>query len=105
MPPNYEALRATPPARLAPNQRRWVWAVAGALVISGVGVGAWAAAGGGSPTGKCVTVVVASSTGGIYAQHCGADARKWCATEATAPNGAIALKGRAACRREGFLPH
>ena len=42
MPPNYEALRATPTA-LAPHQRRWAWALAAAIVVPGLGVGVWAA--------------------------------------------------------------
>ena len=33
MPPNYEALRATPPA-LAPHQRRWAWVLAAAIVVA-----------------------------------------------------------------------
>jgi hypothetical protein len=104
VPPNYEALRATPTA-LAPHQRRWAWVLAAAIVVPGVGVGVWAATATGS-NGSCVTVVLAGPIGGEDLQHCGADARKWCAEEAAMPSADnIAAKARAACRRSGFLPH
>jgi len=104
MPPNYEALRATPRA-LAPHQRRWAWVLGAAVLVPGLGVGVWAATKGG-PTGPCVSVVIAGPTGGEYLQHCGADARKWCSAEAAAASGDnVASQVRAACRRAGALPH
>ena len=55
--------------------------------------------------GPCVTVVIASPIGGEDLQHCGADARKWCTTEAAAASGDnVASQVRAACRRAGVLP-
>jgi hypothetical protein len=103
MPPNYEALRAKPPA-LAPHQRRWAWALAAAILVPGVGVGVWAATATG-PTGSCVTVVLAGPIGGEDLQRCGADARKWCAAEAAVASGDnLASQIRAACRRSGMLP-
>ena len=104
MPPNYEALRASPQA-LAPHQRRWGWVLAAAILVPGVGAGVWAATETGSK-GSCITVVLAGPIGGEDLQHCGADARKWCAAEAAAPSGDnIAAQARAACRRSGFLAH
>jgi hypothetical protein len=102
MPPNYEALRATPQA-LAPHQRRWAWVLAAAILVPGVGVGVWAATETG-PAGKCITVVLSGPIGGEYLQHCGAGARKWCTAEAAAASGDnVAAQIRAACRRSGFL--
>jgi hypothetical protein len=104
MPPNHEALRPTTPA-LAPHQRRWAWVLAAAIAVPGVGVGVWAATATGSK-GPCVTVVLAGPIGGEDLEHCGADARKWCATEAALASGDnIAAQVRAACRRSGFLAH
>jgi hypothetical protein len=104
MPPNYEALRETPPP-VAPHQRRWMGVIGALVLLSGVGVGVWALTESGGPAGPCVTVVLASSTGGIYLEHCGADARRWCASEATvaSQNAVAASKIRAACRRAGFV--
>jgi hypothetical protein len=79
--------------------------LAAAVVVIGAGLGTWTVVGGGGtqPKGKCVTVTVASSTGGGSLQKCGAAARSWCTEEATA-TGNLASEIRAACRRRGFLP-
>jgi len=103
MPPNYEALRAKPPA-LAPHQRRWAWALAAAIVVPGVGVGVWAATETGASS-SCVTVVIVGPIGGEDLEHCGAGTRKWCTAEAAAASGDnVASQVLAACRRSGVLP-
>jgi hypothetical protein len=106
MPPNYEALRAAP-ASVASHQRRWAWGIGAALIVSGLGGGVWAAAEGSShKAGPCVSVVLASSTGGIDLEHCGTNARNWCASKR--PDGSNAAANAeiwAACRRDGLLPH
>jgi hypothetical protein len=79
--------------------------LAAAIAVPGVGVGVWAVTATGSK-GSCVTVVLAGPIGGEDLQHCGADARKWCAAEAPLAAGDnVAAQARAACRRSGFLPH
>ncbi len=100
MPPNYRQHEGLPLAR---SERRAGWAVAGVVVLIGAGLGIWQFAGGGaSPKGSCVSINVASSTGGAFVQHCGADARTWCAAEARSA-GIVAREAQSACRRDGFL--
>jgi hypothetical protein len=102
MPPNYRQYEGSPLAR---SERRAGWAVAVAVVVIGAGLGLWqvAGGGGGGPKGRCVSINVASSTGGAFLQHCGPGARAWCATQARL-TGEVAVQARAACRRDGFLP-
>lgn len=102
MPPNYREQRGTSP--LAPHERRGAWILGATVLVAALGVGIWGVAEGGGPKGPCVTVVIAGSTGGENLQHCGGEAREWCAAEATS-RGDVALQIQAACRRAGFLPH
>ncbi len=100
MPPNYRQHEGLPLAR---SERRAGWAVAAVVVLIGAGFGTWEVAGGGTkPKGPCVSINVASSTGGAFVQHCGAGARTWCAAEAKAA-GVVAREAQAAGRRDGFL--
>jgi hypothetical protein len=101
MPPNY---RQHEGVALARPERRAGWAVAVGVVVIGAGLGIWQVAGGGGagPKGRCVSINVASSTGGAFLRHCGTDARAWCTAEARAI-GEVAGEARAACRRAGFL--
>jgi hypothetical protein len=90
---------------LLAHERRGLAVLAGLLVVVGIGVGSWElVSGGANPSaGKCVSMVVASSTGGGELRYCGARARSWCAGEAHL-SGPTALAARAACRRAGLLP-
>ncbi len=101
MPPNYRQHDGLPLAR---SERRAGWAVAGAVVVIGAGLGIWQVAGGGgaAPKGPCVTINIASSTGGAIVSHCGTAARTWCAAEAKV-TGEVAGLARAACRKKGLL--
>ena len=100
MPPNYrqdEPLRA--------HERKGVLALVAVVALTGAAIGSWELATGGCGSkegGKCVTVTVASATGGGQVRHCGHDARTWCASE-TASTGELASLARAACRRAGLL--
>ena len=89
---------------MARSERRAGWAVAVAVVVIGAGLGLWQviSGGGAAPKGPCVSINIASSTGGAFVSHCGADARTWCAAEAKA-TGEVAGQARAACRRKGLL--
>ncbi len=100
MPPNYRQQQGAP---LASHQRKAALVLTSAVVLAGAALGVWELAGGGpaQPKGPCVNVVIASSTGGGGARHCGDDARDWCATERTA-TGAFAATAQAACRRAGL---
>jgi hypothetical protein len=101
MPPNYRQHEGVPLAR---SERRAGWVVASVMVLIGAGLGIWEVAGSGgsaSPKG-CVSIVLASSTGGATLRRCGADARAWCAAEAKAA-GAVAGQAQTACRRAGLL--
>ena len=72
---------------------------------AGLAIGVWALASGSgtkSPKGPCVSVVIASSTGGGMVRQCGTDAHSWCATEATG-TGPEAREVVAQCRRAGLL--
>ncbi len=102
MPPNYRQHEGLP---LAPSERRAGWAVAVAVVVIGAGLGVWQVAGGGggtAPKGPCVSINIASSTGGAFVSHCGASARTWCAAEAKA-TGQLAGEAQSACRKNGLL--
>ena len=100
MPPNYREQQGRP---LNSHEKKGALVLAAAMVVAGASLGIWAAVERGSqPKGKCVIVNVASSTGGGRLEECGAAARSWCASEATA-TGPVAVEIQAACRREGFL--
>lgn len=101
MPPNYRQQQGAP---LLTHERRGIVVLVAAVVAAGVGLGVWGLTStGGSGKGKCVSVLVASSTGGSELRHCGEAARSWCATQATS-SGAVAEQAREACRRAGFVP-
>ena len=71
MPPNYR--QGEPLSR---RERRGVALLAALVLLAGTGVGIWEVAKprpGGS-TGRCVSVMVASSTGGAVVTHCGRSA-------------------------------
>jgi hypothetical protein len=101
MPPNYRQHDGVPLAR---SEKRAGWAVAVVVVLVGAGLGIWQLAGGGgtAPKGPCVSINIASSTGGALVRHCGVDAHRWCSAEAKA-SGAVATQAQAACRQEGLL--
>jgi hypothetical protein len=101
MPPNYRQHEGVPLAR---SERRAGWAVGAAVVVIGAGLGIWQIAGGGgaTPKGPCVSVSIASSTGGASVSHCGTGARTWCAAEAKV-TGELAGLAQAACRKKGLL--
>jgi hypothetical protein len=101
VPPNYRQQQGAP---LLAHERTGMAVLLGVLSAAGVGVGAWAVASAGGPGGaRCVSVLVASSTGGGELRHCGQEARVWCAREAVA-TGSVAAAARAACRRADLLP-
>jgi len=97
------AYRARPDEPLTPGQRRGllvagvlaVLALLGVAVVAVVAPGAYGHSGAG-----CVTVDVASSTGGGVLHACGAQARTWCAG-ASAP-GPMDAAVRAQCARAGL---
>jgi len=104
VPPNYRQQQGKP---LATSERRGLVALIGAVVVAGAALGIWTLAGDGSARppgqagGHCVSIVVASSTGGATARHCGLGARSWCAGMATA-SGAYASAAQAACLKAGM---
>jgi hypothetical protein len=101
VPPNYRQQQGEP---LQSHERKGALMLAGVVVAAAAGLGIWglSAGGGAKPDGKCVSFSIASSTGGAVLRHCGADARTWCAAEATA-KGTLADEIRGACRRAGFV--
>lgn len=104
MPPNYREQQSDQGRPLSGHERKGALALASALVLTGAGLGVWAGVGGGqaTPKGPCVTVVLASSTGGADVTHCGTQARSWCAAEART-TGPLAALARKACRAKGLL--
>jgi hypothetical protein len=100
MPPNYRQQQGAP---LLAHERRGAVLLAGLLVAAGAVAGFWelSSAGNGSPAGRCVSIVVASSTGGGELRRCGKQARTWCAGQAR-PTGPFASQAQEACRRAGF---
>jgi hypothetical protein len=102
MPPNYRQQQGK---ALTSNERRGTVVLGATVLVAGLGIGIWALASGGgakSQKGPCVSVVIASSTGGGMVRQCGADAHSWCATEATG-TGPEAREVVAQCRRAGLL--
>jgi hypothetical protein len=85
---------------------RMVAAIAAALLAAGLGVGLWATfepgSYGNSTTG-CVRVALPSSTGGVVYEHCGPEARRFCATEFTAHD-QLADRARPLCLAAGYKP-
>jgi hypothetical protein len=71
-----------------------------------VGIGVWVAR---DPDGYrvsrngCVTVTVASSTGGMMRHECGTAARAWCHSAYTADD-SVSLLTRPQCRLAGLEP-
>lgn len=78
--------------------------MAAGVVVIGAGLGIWQVASGGGAAlkGPCVSINIASSTGGAMLAHCGTDARSWCAAEAR-ETGEVAGLAQAACRKKGLL--
>jgi hypothetical protein len=59
----------------------------------------------GSTGSHCVTVAVASYTGGVSIERCGAKAAAWCRDAyATTADDSLARAVRSACRRSGYPP-
>jgi hypothetical protein len=102
VPPNYRQQQGKPLSR---HERKGAVAVVATVVLVGAGLGIWDLTGGSAgptPAGPCVSVAVASSTGGGTMRQCGSDARSWCAAEARS-TGPVASLAKGACRREGLL--
>jgi hypothetical protein len=86
----------------APLRRADRRAVAAAALLVAVVLAWLVLAGGGDPAqAGCVNVTAASTTGGARMHACGADARRWCRSEAGAQD-TVARAVRAACRRAGY---
>jgi len=96
------------PRRGAPGRRRRI-ILAGGLVFllaAVVGVGMWATSDpGGYRTSRngCVTLTIASSTGGAMRHECGDAARAWCRAAFTDSDN-LALLTRPQCRAAGLAP-
>jgi hypothetical protein len=95
--------RLATPLVLTKTQRLVALAV-GALIAVGVIAGLAVALTADSPRPPkgCVSVTVASSLGGAPVQHCGADARAWCASykRSDLGNAVLADAVRSACRTD-----
>jgi hypothetical protein len=94
----------SPRARLA--MRLAILAAAAAIVLGLVGVAVWAALDPGryaSSGDGCVTLTIASSTGGAVLHACGDQARVMCAA-AFASEDRIALLTRPQCEIAGLAP-
>ena len=99
MPPNY---RQDQP--LTGHDRKAALAVGAVIVLLGAGLGIWdltGSAANSGQTGRCVSLVIASSTGGGTIRHCGLGARTWCAGESSL-DGPVARQAQAACRQAGL---
>jgi hypothetical protein len=78
-------------------------AVVAALLLIAAGVAIYAAAHHGAPRAAagCVDVTAASTTGGARLHACGADAARWCRSQAGLTD-AVARAVRVACVRAGY---
>lgn len=105
---------AWPPSSVRPSvrppirRRRAVLAAAVTALLVAVGaVWVWASHDPDSyrtSRNGCVTLTVASSTGGVMRHECGAAARAWCRS-AYAENDNLALVTRAQCQLAGLDPN
>jgi hypothetical protein len=89
---------------LSPRARRIAVAAGALIVVAFGGAGVWGATHAdryGRSRDGCVTVSVASSTGGALLHDCGAAARALCRT-AFADHGKLALLTREQCRLAGL---
>lgn len=87
---------------LSRRQRRLLWAGVGILLAAVVALSAYGASVSTPAAGRgCVSVTVASSTGGALIHKCGAAARRWCAEEALL-SGPVAVAVRPQCARAGY---
>lgn len=102
-----------PPSQSVPGPalhgRRWRFVLAGCLLIvlaATGGVGAWAASDPGSyetSRNGCLTVTIASSTGGAMRHECGDAARAWCQS-VHADHDKLALLIQRQCQLTGIDP-
>jgi len=102
MPPNYRQQQGEPLTR---NERRGTLVLGAVVLVAAAALGTWAlvgSSGGQGSKGPCVSMVIASATGGGTVHHCGNDARSWCAAE-TAGGGPLAAEAERVCRRAGLL--
>ncbi len=96
--------RLAAPLTATGRERRAIKVSVGLLIVAcAVAVIVYASRG--STGTRCVTVAVASYTGGVSIQRCGAQGAAWCrdAYRTTAQD-SLASAVRSACRRTGYLP-
>lgn len=62
----------------------------------------------GRPGSRCVTVTIASYTGGVTSEECGARAAAWCreafAADRAGARNIVLRSVQSQCRRAGYLP-
>jgi hypothetical protein len=89
---------------LTPRGRRIVYAVVAAVLAIGLGIGIWSAVAGDpaeTSANGCVSVNVASTTGGGLLHYCGPQAVSFCRTAFTTSD-AVALAARPQCNLAGL---
>jgi hypothetical protein len=97
--------RPRPPRPLTHGERRVLLLVGLVILLAGAAAGLWGTlrSSSYSSSGRCVTFVFASSTGGDTVHHCGASARAWCDAQFTSHD-PLAERAQIACRSAGFGP-
>jgi hypothetical protein len=94
--------RQTTPLPLNTPKARRILAIAALIAVLGVGALVWATSGSKTALGPgCISLTLASTTGGAQYHACGDGARAWCRQDGPKTT-ADAAKLRAACRREGY---
>lgn len=86
------------------RRQRWTIACVAALLLAATLAVALTSNGTPRAAAGCVSVVTASSTGGVTLGRCGASARAWCRDEA-AKHDALALNVQAQRVGAGLAPH
>lgn len=89
---------------LTPRGKRIAYLVVALVVAAGVAVGAWSAVSGdplATSANGCVSVTVASSTGGGILHYCGAQAKTFCRA-AFASSDPVSLAARPQCDKAGL---
>jgi hypothetical protein len=92
--------------RLTPHRRRILAVIAASVVVVLAGLGIWGALAPDTYAGSghgCVTVTVASSTGGATLHYCGPAARSFCRM-AFVSRDPISLRARPQCVLAGLAP-
>jgi hypothetical protein len=95
-----QSQRLSEPLRWGRREKTVVAVLVSCLLLTAIGLGAFALSSGAPPRKDCIEVTFASTLGGATEHACGAQARTVCASPGAFKS--VAEELHAACRRAGF---